>query len=148
MKHNTPVDVYVPTDFARGVHRITNIRPIAPGSGIVSNSDVRGDYLQIYFEGNLYGAQNIVTYADRISHAHGRMIQRYPTIANALVFPDAMTKVGTYMPTTGVLLLLDDASGWTRDLVMRWCSLTEDQIEEQLLTTNYTHTLARAEVTR
>jgi hypothetical protein len=127
------MDVFVPIDG----HPIRTM--IVAGSGIVGGPDFRGEYLAVDYEGNLYGARNIVTYADRVNHAHGRMVDRYPTIARTLVEPEAMTKVGTYDPVTGVVTLFDGAMG----IVLRWCSIPRDQLASQLLTTTSTHIIAR-----
>lgn len=82
------IDVYIPalSDPLRAVIRL--------GSGIVGTTD--GERTTIDYEGNLYGAQNIVTWADRVMIAAGRHSTRYPTVARSWVKPEALIRVGTY----------------------------------------------------
>lgn len=57
---------------------------VAPGSAIVvdleAESSVPGK-VKAYLEGNLYGAENIKTFEDKVINAAGRLVQRYPTVA-------------------------------------------------------------------
>lgn len=53
---------------------------IAAASGIVGSKDEGGN-ITIDYEGNIYGAENIITFADRVNHAAGRHRERYPTRA-------------------------------------------------------------------
>ena len=56
--------------------------PIAQGSAIVAAPmGVTGDYVKVYFEGNLYRAINQHQYEERLVCAWGRLVFRYPTIA-------------------------------------------------------------------
>lgn len=57
--------------------------PIRPGSSIVGVPTENG--VVLYYEGNLYGAENLVSYTDRIRHAAGRLFARYPTVAKMFV---------------------------------------------------------------
>lgn len=59
-----------------------NFAGIAPGSGIVAG-DLPGvpSHTVLYFEGNLMGAENLKTWAERVVVAAGRLHQRYPTVA-------------------------------------------------------------------
>jgi hypothetical protein len=139
--NDAPIDVFVPNED----HPIRAM--IAAGSGIVGGPALRGGNLEVDYEGNLYGAANIVTYADRISLAHGRMAQHYPTVARTLVEPEAMTRVGTYLPATGVVDLRH-ATPQAKNLLCRWLHIPFDQLAAQLLTTNHRHALARTEATR
>ena len=57
------------------------LRP-TDGSGIVgSPSEDRSGLVRIDFEGNIYGAQSLKTYWDRLFHAAGRHVTGYPTVA-------------------------------------------------------------------
>ena len=57
------------------------VRPI-DGSGIVgSSSEDSGDLIRVDFEGNLFGALNLTSFWERIFHAAGRHVTRYPTVA-------------------------------------------------------------------
>lgn len=135
--NDAPMDVFVPNED----HPIRTM--IAAGSGIVGAPALRGGYLEVDYEGNLYGAANIVTYADRISLAYGRMVQHYPTIARTLVEPEALTRVGTYLPATGVVDLRH-ATPEGKNLLLRWLHIPYDQLAAQLLTTSHKHAVARA----
>lgn len=75
----------VPTDMAAA--------RIDPASGAVAYC--RNGQLLVDFEGNRYGAVNIVTWADRVFHAYGRASTGYPTTARAGVFdPNSYVVVG------------------------------------------------------
>lgn len=87
----TAVPVYVPAPGVTGT-----VSTILPGSGIVGirvESSAAAQVL-IDFEGNRYGAVNIVTFADRCLHAHDRQTTSYPTIARAIVTSEALVHVG------------------------------------------------------
>ena len=75
---------------------------IANGSGIVM---IEGKQMAIiYYEGNLYGAQNLETYEERIICAAGRAHTRYPTIARSGILPeniDQFITVGECYPNHG-----------------------------------------------
>jgi hypothetical protein len=82
--------VYVPA-----AHR--DVLSIREGSGIVgatSPEPVTGRVV-IDYEGNLYGAANVRTWADRVLQAEGRHRVQYPTVAREAVRPDALVRVGT-----------------------------------------------------
>ena len=53
---------------------------IKAGSGIVA-TDLPDGSTDIYFEGNLYGAENLRSYWGRLLCAAGRLSQKYPTVA-------------------------------------------------------------------
>ena len=80
-------DVFVPRSTARlGIDR---------KSGIVGRPTQSGR-IELYFEGNRYGASNIKTFADRVYHAADRMQMRYPTIARSVVSEGEVIKVGWF----------------------------------------------------
>lgn len=54
--------------------------------------------LVVDYEGGRFGAQNIVTFADRCVHAHGRHVAHYPTVARSLVQLEAVFCVGVFYP--------------------------------------------------
>ncbi len=70
-------------------------RTIAKGSGIVG-VPAEGGAVLIYYEGNIYGAQNIRTYEDKIYHAADRLVAKYPTVARTWAKPEDLVRVGTY----------------------------------------------------
>lgn len=79
-------------------------RQLAPGSGIVGEPHPSG--VLLHYEGNLYGAANLQRYEERLKHAAGRLVGRYPTVAMMLLpaaeAADALVAVGEY-----------DAQTWT-----------------------------------
>lgn len=85
--------IYVPTEKCHA--------HILPGSGIVG-VELEGPRRQvlIHFEGNRYGSENIKTWEDKLLHAAGRLVERYPTIAFAVVDRDAVRAVGIYETDT------------------------------------------------
>lgn len=64
---------------------------ILPKSAIVGEE--RGDNIETHYEGG--SASNIQNFEDRIQHAAGRRIERYPTIALRAWRKDELIKVGT-----------------------------------------------------
>jgi hypothetical protein len=92
---------------------------IAPGSGIVGRPQQDGQIL-CYYEGNLYGSENLKLYRERLMHAAGRMIQHAPTIAMMLLPSDALLAVGRYDPDIWAVAELTDpdaASAWAGEPV-------------------------------
>lgn len=93
-----PVNVYLPRLFPEDPlpHRLLTIRP---KSGIVGVPARLADHTLIYYEGNIFNAANIVTWADRVEHAAGRLTwegRGYPTIAVAMVQTEWLTPVGIW----------------------------------------------------
>jgi hypothetical protein len=80
---------------------------VAPRSGMVGEPHSRGEKVLVYYEGNLYGAYNVVTFADRVMIAAGRASQRYPTQAFAAAEPEELCMVGAYDPLRGEVRLSD-----------------------------------------
>ena len=76
---------------------------IVNGSAIVGQAG-RDDTVTVYYEGNLYGYANVVTYADRAKVAAGRQSVSYPTIARADVPRSELRQVGWFDPD-GITLL-------------------------------------------
>jgi len=60
---------------------------IAPGSGIVgiAYDEISPGAVLLYYEGNLYDAQNQREHEERIINAAGRLFTRYPTVAMQMV---------------------------------------------------------------
>ena len=78
---------------------------IAPGSAVVGRPDavrevvvdgVRTKMVEVYFEGNLYGASNLVTMGQRLAQAAGRLVARYPTTARGWFDEGDLVVVGGY----------------------------------------------------
>lgn len=102
----TPCNVYLPVDQ-------TVLDHIDRGSGIVGVED--GERILLYFEGNRFGYANVVTFADRVMIAAGRMQERYPTIARMSVEVDSVRKVGRYDGSRRISLVgeeIDSLAAW------------------------------------
>jgi hypothetical protein len=84
-----PVDLYVPNE---PVERGT-LRSILPGSAIVGQP-LADDPSRtvIYFEGGMYNAA--MTFATKVERAMGRFVERYPTVAMAVVPTSALKRIG------------------------------------------------------
>jgi len=106
---------------------------IAAGSGIVGRPEPGGEDVEIYFEGNLFRAENIRTLADRANHASGRMPQTYPTTAKVTVPRDALVVVGTFDHHRGQIVLTGPHS---EKEVARWIGGTELGPAELLVSSN------------
>lgn len=113
-----PVNVYVPRAEPDGYDTL-DLRHIAQGSGIVGLP--MDDSVLIYFEGNLYNASNIVTYADRCFHAADRLTWKgrgYPTIAQAVVLPEHLDYIGIFNGRQVILDTVHSASA--RETLRKW----------------------------
>lgn len=100
--------VYVPT-LTASIRKM-----IVPGSAIVSRGRVEDARILVYFEGNIYNSASMRKYSERVLHAAGRLVTRYPTIALAAVPPGDLIQVGTYS-TIPPRLAIDDyltLEGW------------------------------------
>ena len=69
---------------------------IARGSAIVGELRSGAAEVEVYFEGAIFGQENMRTLADRAAHAAGRMLERYATTATRIVPRDALLAVGTF----------------------------------------------------
>ena len=81
---------------------------IKPGSAIVGDGEGRAKqrprvdadsptnelWIDIYFEGNLYGAANITSFEDMLRHAADRLVDHYPTAARRRVPAKDLHAVG------------------------------------------------------
>ena len=95
------------------------------GSGVVTNGEIDTEgRIEVWFEGNRYKAENLVTYEQRVMHAAGRLAQRYPTTAKATAPVEEFIEVGTFTFSndwlTHTLKLSDPAT------VYMWCGVTHD----------------------
>lgn len=88
---------------------------LAKGSAIVGLRTAEGT-IQIYYEGNIIGAVNVVKFRDKATLAAQRMLHNfpagYPTRARAEVDAREVVAVGTIDSRTGVL----EITGNTHDL--------------------------------
>lgn len=100
--------------------------PIHPGSAIVGDPTRHESGVLVYFEGNLFGAENLKSYEQRLECAAGRLTHRYPTVAMALLPFDQLVSVGTYDTEAHLLDLSDEdaLSAWAGEKVVtgvtRW----------------------------
>lgn len=81
--------VYVPR-AETGAHR-----EIRTGSAIVGRPNGSG-FVLCDFEGNLYGAENLHDYTERMLHAASRQLVRYPTVARRAIPVGDLIEVGRY----------------------------------------------------
>lgn len=83
--------VYIPKESSR----LTAV--IAKGSGIVScTEEYIPGHVKIFYEGNLYGAENLETFEDKLYIASSRAVANYPTIAKMMVPLDQLVCIGEY----------------------------------------------------
>jgi hypothetical protein len=66
--------------------------PLTVMSGAVSGDEM----IDVYYEGNRYGAINMRTFSERVKQAAGRLQQRYPTVAHGAFLRSEFAVVGTY----------------------------------------------------
>ncbi len=83
----TTLRIYVPADPRQS--------SIASGSGVVGHNTDSNGAVVVYYEGNLHGATNLNRFDERLMHAAGRLVHRYPTIAMSAVNADQLVQVGT-----------------------------------------------------
>jgi len=114
---------------------------VAPASGIVCAPDEGGGRL-IYFEGNKYGSESLAHWADRVYHAAGRLIERYPTVARMTVAADDVVTVGHLDCEDGEITLTEPGS---RPLLAAWLGV-EDLPPEMLRTRTVVRHMMRREV--
>jgi hypothetical protein len=91
--------LYVP---AGGHSATTNI---ARGAAIVGEPRAGAEEVEIYFEGAIFGQENVRSLADRAMNATARMLERYPTVAARVVPQDALLAVGTFDFHAGLIKL-------------------------------------------
>jgi hypothetical protein len=74
---------------------------IDAGSGVVTDEASWTGLPEalVYFEGNRYGAENLRTFDQRVLSAAGRLDQRYPTVAKAMLPIDDFVPVGLFTYT-------------------------------------------------
>jgi|HubBroStandDraft_6_1064221.scaffolds.fasta_scaffold34131_2 hypothetical protein len=82
---------------------------VARGSGIVGEP-LDAEFTRISFEGNLYGASNLTKYEDRVDHAAGRLLHRYPTIAIRVARSAELVCIGTWDHASKRLTITDQAT--------------------------------------
>lgn len=120
----TQYPLYIPNPDAPERERMS-VAAILPKSAIVGEPDLGASEARtlIYYEGNRYGATNMVTLADRAAIAAGRLSERYPTVAMASVPTAALTRVGVFTPDHGIDV--PDARGLIA--LARWLDLFDGE---------------------
>lgn len=102
---------------------VTNDLGIKAGSAIVTTGgDTEGDEggIRLYYEGNIYGAENLRDYKERILVAAGRAMTAYPTTAFVYIpkklYRELFTEVGqVVLLNKRMVVQLNDSSeqnGW------------------------------------
>jgi len=121
------VPVYIPRPTVDGFIA----RTVAPRSAIVGQPELpaRGELLVVYYEGNLHGAANIVTFADRAMVAYHRMAERYPTVAKMAVAPREVTQAATLLPEHGMVEPTLDPT--LRAALARWIGVEAAELGAQ-----------------
>ena len=76
-------------------------------------------YVRIDYEGDLYNASNVVTFADRVRRAYGRQVENYPTVARMVVLQDDLWPVGWFDPAAGLVHCTDP------DRLAEWLGVDE-----------------------
>jgi hypothetical protein len=102
---------------------------IAAGSGVVAvpASEEPGK-LRVYYEGNLYNAANIRTWADRVRHAAERLLVDAAVIATGISEVDEFVVVGRFAAMDGVVL---DANATARSTLCRWLDISDLDLDSE-----------------
>jgi hypothetical protein len=88
--------------------------PIVKGSAIVGQPAQGAERVLVYYEGNLYGAENLKAYEERVQIAAGRLTQHYPTVARSSLRKEELICVGSF-DTQAHLITVDEP-----DLLEAW----------------------------
>lgn len=83
---------------------------IRRGSGIVGVPVFGAESVVVYYEGATHGQTGMARLADRVLHAHGRLVDGYPTVARRVVPRTALVEVGTFDPGSGTVSPIDPAA--------------------------------------
>lgn len=91
-------------------------KTLKPGSAIVGDPDkITEGRAHIYYEGNVYGAENMRQYTERLLHAGGRLTTKYPTVAQAFIPLDELDEVGVYNTDSKTTLISEP------EILLAWC---------------------------
>ena len=97
----SPFVIFVPEQGDISAHGIR------AGSAIVGAPVPGADRVVVYYEGAVYGQSQMVRFADRVFHAHGRLVERYPTVARMALPRTSLVEVGTFDPPSGTVTPID-----------------------------------------
>jgi len=76
---------------------------IRKGSGIVGAPLPGAERVVVDYEGTIYEQTEMARLADRVFYAHGRLVDRYPTVGRMVVPRTSLVDVGTFDPTSGTI---------------------------------------------
>jgi hypothetical protein len=93
-------------------------KTIKKGSAVIKSKLVDESMVKVYYEGNIYNAQNIRTYEDRCMLAAGRARDNYPTTAFMVVPTHDLIDAGTYCITDNTVSINDDVLDLYTDWVV------------------------------
>lgn len=69
---------------------------VAAGSAIIKARSIGDNRVLVYYEGNVYGAENINRFEDKCMVAAGRAKDRYPTTAMTATALSELIDIGIY----------------------------------------------------
>jgi hypothetical protein len=117
-----PLTVFVPAAgclvYVRPSSAIVGRLHETPSGWLADASPVdNGPLVEVCYEGNLYHAECLARFSERVRQAADRLITEYPTIARAWVPAEALVPVGTYVPRTHALAFtnLEALACWLDD---------------------------------
>ena len=119
---------------------------IKTGSGIVAVERTDGS-ADIYYEGNLYGAENLRSYWGRLLRAASRLAQQYPTVARLVDdnWNESFELIGTFDYDGISKAFESDPHQSPDDIIKQFCqieptkySLLIDWLQSQDGPNNYT----------
>lgn len=112
------IPVYVPTDSSK--------HGILPGSAIVGEWEFSVGRVTLDYEGNRYGAVNLMRYVERCLTAWDRHVTHYPTTARVYVNSHEVIKIGEFDPLEKRVIVdpLDEPK------LVRWLGLGMDEWAE------------------
>ena len=89
------------------------------GSALVaSGTDL--DTITIYYEGNVYNSADMELYEDKVLHAAGRLLQKYPTVAKSKVSLSDVLCIGVWHVELKTMVIVKEALGllekWTGEM--------------------------------
>ncbi|MBS1895472.1 MAG: hypothetical protein JST59_29585 [Actinobacteria bacterium] len=83
---------------------------IRRGSGVVGAPQPGAERVAVYYEGAIYDQPELARLADRVFHAHGRLVENYPTVARMAVARASLVEAGTFDPASGTIMPIDAAA--------------------------------------
>ena len=83
---------------------------IRKSSGIVGAPLPGAERVVVDYEGAIYEQTKMARLADRVFYAHGRLVERYPTVARITVPRASLIEVGTFDPAGGTIAPVDEGA--------------------------------------